>query len=41
MGLEIMKERVSHLRGNLQMDSQPGKGTTLLIRIPLEPAHGT
>ena len=39
MGLEIMKERVSHLRGSLQMESQPGKGTTLLIRIPLEPAH--
>jgi len=34
-GLIGMQERVQLLKGSLKIDSQPGKGTTLKIRIPL------
>jgi len=34
-------ERVRSLNGTLRVDSQPGKGTTLQIRIPMEDTHKT
>lgn len=37
LGLEIMKERAANLHGNLHLKSQPGRGTTLHITIPLKP----
>ena len=40
MGLEIMRERISHLHGHLKLDSKPGRGTTLLISVPLKTAEG-
>jgi len=35
LGLRSMHERVRLLRGHLQMESRPGRGTSLLVRIPL------
>ena len=33
-GLRIMKERVTNIRGDLEITSQPGKGTQVLVRVP-------
>jgi signal transduction histidine kinase len=35
MGLDLMRERVAELDGELQLDSTPGEGTT--VRITLGP----
>jgi len=35
LGLIGMRERVASLNGNLQLDSEPGKGVTITITIPL------
>lgn len=37
MGLLGMHERVAHLNGRFQVDSQPGQGTTLTIELPAPP----
>ncbi|HYL84201.1 MAG TPA: ATP-binding protein [Candidatus Angelobacter sp.] len=39
LGLIAMRERVSAVGGTLQIDSRPGHGTELSIRIPLEVDH--
>ena len=36
MGLLGMEERITHLGGAFRVDSQPGRGTTLHIELPLE-----
>ncbi|MCT9934610.1 histidine kinase [Planotetraspora sp. A-T 1434] len=36
MGLPMMRERVTELGGDLQVDSAPGDGTTVLVRLPGE-----
>jgi len=33
-GLQIMRERVQYIKGELKIDSEPGKGTKILIQIP-------
>jgi signal transduction histidine kinase len=33
-GLQIMQERVNYIHGKLNIDSQPGKGTRVLIQVP-------
>jgi len=35
MGLSSIEKRVEHLEGTLEVDATPGKGTTILIDIPL------
>ena len=35
LGLSGIEERLSGLRGNLQVESSPGQGTTLVVRIPI------
>jgi len=35
MGMNTLRERVEMLRGRLQVDSQPGKGTRVIIEVPL------
>jgi len=35
LGLEIMRERASHLGGSLQCESRPSEGTTLRLTLPL------
>jgi signal transduction histidine kinase len=35
MGLLGMEERVRQLRGRLEVQSEPGKGTTLRITLPV------
>lgn len=35
LGLNIMRERVMHLSGEFSMESQEGKGTLVLVEIPL------
>lgn len=35
MGLRSMEERVGLLRGNLQITSSPGKGTTIKVEVPI------
>ncbi|MFZ4876666.1 PAS domain-containing sensor histidine kinase [Janthinobacterium sp. Mn2066] len=37
-GLKSIRERVQAMGGELQIDSQPGQGTTLAIRVPLATA---
>ncbi|CAM5510602.1 Oxygen sensor histidine kinase NreB OS=Stutzerimonas stutzeri OX=316 GN=CXK95_13615 PE=4 SV=1 [Stutzerimonas stutzeri] len=37
-GLVGMRERVQMLGGQLSIDSQPGRGTTITARVPLDPA---
>jgi signal transduction histidine kinase len=39
LGLIAMQERVTAIGGTLQIDSGPGHGTILSIRIPLEVDH--
>jgi signal transduction histidine kinase len=39
LGLIAMRERVSAIGGTLQIESRPGDGTELSIRIPLEVDH--
>jgi signal transduction histidine kinase len=35
LGLVGMKERLSNIAGQLQVESSPNEGTTLIVRIPL------
>ena len=35
LGLLGMRERVAAVGGELQVESSPGKGTTLFVRVPL------
>ncbi len=35
MGLDIVRSQVNLLRGNIQVDTQQGQGTTFTIRLPL------
>jgi signal transduction histidine kinase len=39
LGLIAMQERVSAIGGTLQIESRPGSGTVLSIRLPLEDHH--
>jgi len=33
-GLQIMKERVEYINGSIQIESAPGKGTKILLKLP-------
>lgn len=35
MGLDTMRERIEMLQGRFQIEAQPGKGTRVLIEVPL------
>jgi len=35
LGLRSMRERIERLGGNLEIDSRPGGGTRILVRVPL------
>jgi signal transduction histidine kinase len=39
VGLMGMRERAEHLRGTFEVRSQPGKGTTVRVRVPASTAH--
>jgi signal transduction histidine kinase len=39
LGLRSMEERVRLGHGTIRVDSRPGHGTSLLVRMPLSPAH--
>jgi signal transduction histidine kinase len=36
LGLHLLQERVEELHGSLQLESSPGVGTALKVRVPLE-----
>ena len=36
-GLQIMGERAESVGGDLELDSRPGQGTRVVIRVPLTP----
>jgi signal transduction histidine kinase len=36
LGLRVLRERVEELHGSLELESHPGRGTTLTVWIPLE-----
>jgi|GEM_PF-166280 len=38
LGVLGMRERVTSVGGTLEIETSPGKGTTLFVRIPLEPS---
>jgi len=35
LGLTSMRERVNSVGGTLEFDSSPGRGTSLVIRVPI------
>ncbi|MEN9204959.1 MAG: response regulator [Thermostichales cyanobacterium DRC_bins_46] len=35
VGLDVVRRNINELRGTIQVDSTPGKGTTFTIRLPL------
>ena len=35
VGLDVVKSRIAELNGTIDIDSQPGEGTTFTIRLPL------
>ncbi|MBM9614922.1 chemotaxis protein CheA [Desulfobulbus rhabdoformis] len=35
VGMDVVKRAIDNLRGNICIDSQPGEGSTITIRIPL------
>jgi signal transduction histidine kinase len=35
-----MRERAALVGGSFDIESQPGKGTTVVVRIPTNPAPG-
>jgi len=37
MGLRSMEERVALLQGRMKIDSQPGRGTRILVEVPQQP----
>lgn len=39
IGLDSMRERLELVHGELQVESPPGRGTTVTARIPLLPSH--
>jgi two-component system sensor histidine kinase UhpB len=39
LGLRSIHERVRFMRGSVRVDSRPGEGTTVLVRIPIGAAH--
>jgi signal transduction histidine kinase len=34
-GLVNMRDRVTHMGGQIQIDSAPGSGTRIIVRVPL------
>ena len=40
MGLRSMRERVSSIRGTMQIQSAPGHGTRLLVQVPIKGENG-
>ena len=38
MGLIGMRERAALVQGSLEIESQPGRGTTIFVRVPLAAA---
>ena len=36
MGLSSVEKRIEHMDGTLDIDSTPGKGTTIIIELPLK-----
>jgi chemotaxis protein histidine kinase CheA len=39
MGLNLVRDRIKELKGTIKLQSQPGKGTTFHIVIPMEAAQ--
>jgi signal transduction histidine kinase len=39
LGLRSIHERVRFMRGSVSVDSRPGEGTKVLVRIPIGTAH--
>jgi signal transduction histidine kinase len=40
LGLDSMEERVKFLGGTLELQSAPGHGTRITVRVPLPPTNG-
>ena len=39
MGLQIMRERARSVEGDLEVRSEEGKGTSVILCVPLEPTR--
>ena len=39
MGLAIVKQIVSLHKGDIQVESKPGEGTTFVVTLPMHPAE--
>jgi ligand-binding sensor domain-containing protein/signal transduction histidine kinase len=40
LGFRSMRERISSIRGNLQIQSAPGQGTRLIVQVPIKQTAG-
>jgi len=40
LGLTGMRERAALVGGTLEVESEPGKGTTVFMRVPVDPEAG-
>ena len=40
IGLQIMSERVKSVNGEVEIDSQPGSGTRIMVRVPMRSGVG-
>lgn len=40
LGFRSMRERISSVRGNLQIQSAPGQGTRLIVQLPIKQSAG-
>ncbi|WP_019948891.1 ATP-binding protein [Hymenobacter aerophilus] len=41
LGMHNIRLRARYLNADLQLDSEPGRGTTLTLRVPLEAPAAT
>ena len=39
VGMDVVKTNIEKIGGTVDLQSQPGEGTTLKIKIPLDPGH--
>ena len=39
LGLSIVKHAVAYHHGTLRLESQPGKGTVIMVTLPKEPTE--
>jgi two-component system chemotaxis sensor kinase CheA len=39
VGMDVVRRNIESLRGSIKLDSRPGRGLQVDIRLPLDPGH--